>query len=132
MNKNITLGIILVIILVVGLWNPTLLETLTNPQTHKPKPKPPTPTELVQAFNVELEQSLTDYKKRNGSVIGVQKFKQNIILVLEQYILQNLTPTTYLNTTNGIIANLISDSVLPYITLYNGLRSMPYKQFGRN
>ena len=60
MNKNITLGIILVIILVVGLWPPNLLETMVNPQIHKPKPL--TPSEQVEIANKQLTEWIPLYK----------------------------------------------------------------------
>jgi len=122
---NITLGIILVIILVVGLWNPTLLETMSDIRIPKPIPKPPTPTEQLNALNAELMKVVDN--KKDDSVIGLQKFKLNIIAMLEQKILQNMIPTEGMKTRSDIISHLLSPAFLPYITVYNGLRAMPYR-----
>lgn len=132
MNKNITLGIILVIILVVGLWNPTLLETLTNPQTHKPKPKPPTPTELVEIINKQLTEWIPLYKNMNSSVIGIQKLKTNLILMYEQIILMAIAqPILNANApevhSEDIFKALMSDETIKMLTVYNGLRAMPLR-----
>ena len=129
MNKKITLGIILFIILAVGIWNPNLLEGVTS-ATDDEDP-PPTPSEQVAALNIEFETAITTLKKYNSSVRGIQKLKQNLILVLEQVILSFLVPSEK-STSNSMFTAMLSEAVLKYITLYNGLRSMPYKQFGRN
>jgi len=130
MNKQITLGIILFLILVSGLWNSNLLEGLV---TSPPKPKPPTPKEQIEVINTQLEEGLEIYKNRNSSSIGLQKLKHNLILILEQVILYTMSsPVLYSNTqvsSNDILAALQSDTVIKYITVYNGLRSMPFRRF---
>ena len=131
MNKNITLGIILVIILVVGLWNPTLLETLVNPQTHKPKPKPPTPREQVEIASKALTQ-YTKSSSMNSPDIGIQKLKTDLILFYEQIILNSIAqPILHAKAgsdpSGEILQALVSDSMIKILTVYNGLRAMPLR-----
>jgi hypothetical protein len=132
MNKNITLGIIVVIILVVGLWNPTLLETLTNHLPHKPKLKPPTPREQVEIINKQLTEWISLYKNMNNSAIGLQELNTNLILMLEQTILMTIAqPILNANApevhSEDIFKALMSDETIKMLTVYNGLRAMPLR-----
>ena len=113
----------------VGIWNPNLLEGVTSATGNDASTTDP--SEQVAALNIAFEKAIANLKKQNSSVRGIQKLKQNLILVLEQVILNSLVPSKN-SSVNSVFEGMLQDTELKYITLYNGLRSMPYKRFGRN
>ena len=68
----------------------------------------------------------------NSSVIGIQKFKTNLILITEQIILNSIAqPILHAKAgsdpSGEILQALVSDETIKMLTVYNGLRAMPLR-----
>ena len=125
MNINITLGIILLSILIVCLWNSNIMEGVANPAS--------TPKEKLEKANKEIiastelfKNNMADATKFGGEKI-IQQLKTNLIKFSEKMILFSLSNLA--STPNGWEKIFTNKDILNVLNVYTGLRSMPSTQF---
>jgi len=130
MNKNITLGIIFIIILVVGIWNPNLLEGVTSKQPSKLTIPHDTLSAIKKnistlktAFDSSAEE-VTQAIKINGLYRPLHGLKNSIIAYLEKEMLGKFAALG--DDFNHSMESLYDEQFIQKVTLYNGLRAMPY------